>query len=100
MASEEAMSGTRERARGWIEVWVGPARYPLAEDALCMLLDSERAAAFAEGVEAAAKVAEEYDGDGHDHDHYTQLGDSRRTQSDITAEIRQRWKDLLTPGEK
>ena len=39
-------------------------------------------------IERCAKVADDYDGDGHDHDYYTQLGNSRRTQSDIAAAIR------------
>jgi len=38
--------------------------------------------------ERCARIADEYDGDGHAHGQETQLGDSVRTQRDIAAAIR------------
>lgn len=46
--------------------------------------------AVAEEREACAAIADEYDGEGHNHGQYTQLGDSVHTQRDIAAAIRAR----------
>jgi hypothetical protein len=39
--------------------------------------------------ERCAQIALDYDGDGHKHGLYTQLGDSVKTQHDIAAAIRE-----------
>jgi len=65
-----------------------------AREAIAQEVAEVRESAYAAGVaaerEACAKVADDYDGDGHNHGQYTQLGDSAKTQRDIAAAIRSR----------
>lgn len=50
--------------------------------------------------EEAAKIAEDYEGHGTDHDYYSQLGDSSRTKSDIAKTIRARYANKVSMSEK
>jgi len=61
--------------------------------------DRGHGAGFRAGIESAAKVADTYDGAGHDHDQYTQLGNSVRTQTDIVAAIRALSPDAADHGD-
>jgi hypothetical protein len=65
------------------------ARAGLSTDASWTdIVDAAEARGFARGVEAAAKVAEDYDGDGLNHRQYTHRGDASLTMRDITKRIR------------